>query len=59
MLAANAGKGGVAAAVVKASARFPRAGVWRVDAQVPHAAGGIPCLAVILTLVGGGAGEGR
>ena len=50
LLTGNAGNGGVAAAVVKASKRFPQ-GAWRVDSQTEYAAGGIPCMAVALTLI--------
>ena len=51
LLVGNAGKGGVAMSVLKASGRFPRAGAWRVDATTECAAGGITCTAVALTLV--------
>ena len=50
LLVGNAGPGGVAAAVVKASRRFPPR-AWQVDGESSCAAGGIACTAVALTLI--------
>lgn len=55
LLVGNSGKGGVAAAVVKAGDRFPRKGAWALERQTALAAGGIACTAVELRLVPTGA----
>mmetsp|Transcript_6605 Transcript_6605/g.22055 ORF Transcript_6605/g.22055 Transcript_6605/m.22055 type:complete len:207 (+) Transcript_6605:134-754(+) len=51
LLVGNAGPGGVAAAVVKASRRYPP-GAWRVVRQTACASGGIACEAVQLARLG-------
>ena len=47
LLMGNAGPGGVAAAVCKASGRYPK-GAWTLESQTSFAAGGVACAAVLL-----------